>query len=67
MTDEKRYARIHIWWESSGGKNFVTLHNRTEKEALEIAEDQGWKRPSWKRPWRYITNFGNFGMCKYEV
>lgn len=67
MTDEKRYAKIHIYWAESTGECFLTLHDRTEKEALEIAEDQGWKRPSWKKPWRYITNYGNFSIYKSEA
>ena len=52
--DEIKYDNVFVWW---AGANQLILHDKTVNEALEIAKEFGWKKPTWYTPWRYFKQF----------
>ena len=52
MTTEKMYATIFMFWETKNVECSMLMHDKTEAEAIAIAEASGYLRPRWYTFWR---------------
>jgi hypothetical protein len=60
LANKMRYPEILLWWNKGDGETELRLHNKTLKEAYDIAIKFGYNAPVWYKPWQYIT--GGMGV-----
>lgn len=47
------YSTVHMGWRSGTAVTCVMLHNKTLKEARNIANHFGYVPPVWYKPWTW--------------
>lgn len=50
MDNEVRFDSVSFHWEDRGSYNLLTLHNKTQAEALDTALYFGWAPRTWYKP-----------------
>lgn len=60
FANPSRFPEIVLWWKNNGSESEIRLHNKTLKEAYNMAIEFGYRPPVWYKPWQYFT--GGLGV-----
>ena len=56
MGSQMTNNKIVMWWKADGTEVECTLFNKSIEDAKRHAEQMGYKKPVWYKPWQYLFN-----------